>query len=292
MSKLYRRKESGLIILSGEVMGVESDGKGSKTVKILVREYDAALKEWKERIVNAVSSAADDDVVTGCIATAIGYQGGVDTVFASSVTTGAKKRYIEDIEVLSGPVYKAEFNSEMNADGTQRLKRDGSPRKPHFDITIRIPSEEGHNILHRVKIYNYKENAGNSRDTEIEKVQRIFKDWIDRKETPVEAVIVTKPGQDSSWESEYRGKIYQNFACDHLGKLSWDFNWLNKKEKENGTKASANPSAPAPGSGPEREPEHSSSYSAAVNAVAQADTPAMTGTFGNGSIHVEDDTYM
>lgn len=285
MAKYYRRK-TGLIIVSGVVSQITEDPAGGKTVKTTVREFDSTIKEWKEREIIIKSNSVDDDVTTGCVVTAIGYQSGIDTIFASSVTTGNKLRYIEDIEVVSGRVYKAELNEEKNEDGTQKLKRDGTPRKPHFDITIRIPDEDGHNVIHRVKIYNFKEDPQKKRESEIEKAQRIFKNFVNKDETPVEAVIVTKPGNTSSWESEFKGKIYQNFASDHLGKESYDFNWLEAQPEDQQSKEAQHTSARTP------EPQHTQEQPASVKEAAQNTQPVMENTYGNGSIRVEDDDYL
>lgn len=286
MSKLFRRK-TGLIIASGAVVGIDNQPEG-KTVKISIREYNGQLKDWNDRIINAVSNSVDDNVAVGCIATAIGYQSGIDTIFASSVTTGNKTRYIEDIEVVTGRVYKAELKTETNEDGSQKLKRDGSPRKPHFDITIPVLDEEGHNVLHRIKIYNFKETADSNKETEIQKAERIFKNFVDKDETPVEATIVTRPGSNSSWESEYRGKIYQNFASDHLGKDSWDFNWLNEAQRTLGVEPVLEMDAPevAQESIPAMVP------TSQVSAVAQEEESVGQGIYGSGSIRVEDEEYL
>lgn len=269
MSKLYRRK-TGLIIASGKVVNVKSNPT-CKQVEISIREYDQQTKEMKEKIVTALSNSVDDDVAIGKVVTAIGYQSGLDTITAQSITAGAAVRYVEDVEVISGPVHKVEYRPEVNEDGTPKLKRDGNPRKPHFDVTIKVPDEEGHNVSHRVKIYNFAKPHAAGERTEIEKAQKLFERWVDREETPVIATIVTNPGTTSSWESEYNGKVYQNFASDHLGKTSWDLNWMNEPATPQRTVAQE----PVQQAQPQQPAE-----------------PVQPRIYGNSGIQVEDSNYL
>lgn len=282
MSKLYRRN-TGLIIASGKALNVRNNPVG-KEVEIEIEEFDKQTKERKKRLITAVSNSVDDDVATGKIVTAIGYQSGMDIITAHSITAGASLKYIEDVEVISGPVHKVEYKAEVNENGTPKLKRDGQPRKPHFDVTIRVPDEQGHNVSHRVKIYNFAKPRAEGDRTEIEKAQKIFERFVDREETPVFATIVTKPGTTSSWESEYNGRVYQNFASDHLGRLSWDFNWMvdDRPLQRNQT-----------------EPESVSSQIAPQsNQIAQGSTgsqyqqSAQPKTYGTSSIQIEDGSYL
>lgn len=273
MSKVYRRK-TGLIIASGKVVNIRSNAAG-KEVEIAIRERNRQTKEVTEKVITAISNSVDDDVAVGKVVTAIGYQSGLDIISASSVTAGANVRYVEDIEVVSGPVAKAEFKSETNPDGTPKLKRDGQPRKPHFDVTIKVPDEEGHNVSHRIKIYNFAREREAGEKTEIEKAQAAFSRWVDKDETPVIATIVTMPGTTSSWESEYNGKIYQNFASDHLGKASWDLNWMDEARQ------------------PQRNTDPASQINAPVQPQTQNHTqPEPPRTYGSSNIQIEDGDYL
>lgn len=269
MSRLYRR-QTGLIIASGKCVNIRSNPSG-KEVEIAIRERNRQTKEVTEKIVTAVSNSVDDDVAVGKIVTAIGYQSGMDIISASSVTAGASVRYVEDVEVVSGLVQKAEYKPEVNEDGTPKLKRDGNPRKPHFDVTIKVPDEEGHNVSHRIKIYNFVKAKDPGDKTEIDKAKAIFANWIDKDETPVIATIVTKPGTSSSWESEYNGKVYQNFASDHLGKFSWDFNWMNEPPARQNTQTQTQAQENIPLPEPQPEPPR---------------------TYGSSNIQVEDGDYL
>ena len=235
MGKMYKRK-SGLIILSGPVSKIETTERG-KEVSITIETFDD--KSWVSKDIVATTASLSPDIAVGCIATACGYQCGMDRIMAESITTGPATKYIEDIEIISGPLNKAVYRSELNDDGTPKLKKDGSPRKPHFDVSVIVNDEQNHKVVHIVKVYNFKE-AKNGK-TEIEKAQAKFKNFVDKNTTPMFVTIVTSPGQESSWESEWNDKVYQNFSNSHLGKYSWDLNQIGgsapQHEKE---------SAPAP----------------------------------------------
>lgn len=247
MSKMYRRK-SGLIIVSGKASSVKAVPTG-KEVEIIVKEYDSELRKVVEKPIIAISNSVDEEVAVGKIVVAIGYQAGMDIINASSITAGPSIRFVEDIEVISGPVSRAMFNSELDENGQPKTKRDGNPRKPHFDVTVRVPDEEGHNVSHRVRIYNYTKTLNPGDKTEIEKMETMFENWVNKEETPIFAVIATKPGTHSSFESEYNGKIYQNYMCDHMGKYSIDLNWKDeslerrfpKKNNQNNAKNNVQP---------------------------------------------------
>ena len=219
MAKMYKKK-TGLCIVSGKVTAKEAVQQGTK-VSIEVEEFDSETKKWNKKTVDAISNAVDEDVAVGCVATAVGYQCGISAIMASTITTGAHVFDPEpDVEIITGVVNKASFKPEVQEDGTPKLKRDGSPRKPHFDVSIIVPDNDGHKVIHIIKVYNYKDVKGDK--AEIEKAEAKFKDFQDRKSTPMAITVVTQPGQESNWESEYNGKVYQNFASSHLGKMSWD----------------------------------------------------------------------
>ena len=239
MGKMYKRK-SGLIILSGPVSKIESTDRG-KEVFITIETFDDASKNWINKDIVATTTTLSPDIAVGCIATACGYQCGMDRIMAESITTGPATKYVEDIEIISGPLNKAVYRSELNEDGTPKLKRDGTPRKPHFDVSVIVNDEQNHKVVHIVKVYNFKE-AKNGK-TEIEKAQAKFKNFVDKNTTPMYVTIVTSPGQENSWESEWNDKIYQNFSNSHLGKYSWDLNQIGDAPKVQTPVAAA--SAPA-----------------------------------------------
>lgn len=218
MGKMYKRK-TGLIILSGPVSKITPSAHGTE-VSITIDTFED--KAWVTKDVIAVTPTLSPDLAVGCIATAYGYQCGKDRIMAESVTTGPSAKFVDDIEIISGPLNKAVYRNELNDDGTPKLKMDGTPRKPHFDVSVIVNDEQNHKVVHIVKIYNFKE-AKNGK-TEIEKAQAKFQNFVDRDTTPMEITIVTSPGQENSWESEWNGKIYQNYSNSHLGKFSWDVN--------------------------------------------------------------------
>lgn len=228
MGKVYR-KQTGLNVVSGLVKAIEPAQNGAKKVTITVSERNTQTKEWTEKDIHVTSNAVDDAVALGVIATAAGYQWGADNIMATYIAAGPHVENVDDVEILSGLVNKAIYKSEKNEDGTPKLTRNGAPRKPHFDISIIVPDDAGHRVVHFVKVYNFNK-VENGKPTNIERMQKRFADFKDRDTTPTECTIVTSPGAARTWESEFNGKIYQNYCCDHMGMFSLDLNPLYERE--------------------------------------------------------------
>lgn len=250
--KVYKRK-TGIIVVSGEVKSIEPAQNGAKKVVFIVKEYNKQSHELEDKEISVTSSNVTDAVAVGSIATAAGYQWGAGNIMGTYISAGPHVECVDnDIEIVSGLVNKAVYKSELNEDGSPRLKRDGTPRKPHFDISVVIPDEEGHRVFHIVKVYNFNKKE-DSQLSNIEKMQKRFADFKDKDSTPIECTIVTAPGQIRPWESEYNGQVYQNYCCDHMGVFSMDLNFLFSRERDNErpegnsqTSSSPAPSNPAP----------------------------------------------
>lgn len=227
--KIYNRRKTGLNIVSGPVKAIEPAQNGAQKVTIEVEEYDTGSKSTVKSEVTATSNVVSDGLVVGAIATAVGYQWGKGAIMASYISVGPHVESMEDVEIISGLVQKAVYKDELNEDGSPKLKRDNTPRKPHFDISVLIPDEEGHRVSHIVKVYNFSKSE-DGKLSNIERMQRRFNGFKDKDSTPIECTIVTAPGTVRSWESEFKGKVYQNYCCDHMGVISLDLNYLYEKE--------------------------------------------------------------
>lgn len=228
MAKVFKKK-SGLNVVSGLVKSIDLAQNGAKRVVITVSEKNPQTKKWEDKDVAATSTVVDDGVVVGAVATAAGYLWGASNIMASYIAAGPHVENIDEVEIISGPVQKAAYKSELNEDGTPKLTRSGTPRKPHFDISVMVPDEEGHRVIHIVKVYNFSKSE-EGQLSNIEKMQKRFADFKDKDTTPIECTIVTGPGNSRSWDSEFNGKVYHNFCCDHMGLQSLDLNYLFEKE--------------------------------------------------------------
>lgn len=224
MARIYKRK-TGLNVISGVVKAIEPAQNGAKRVVITVSERNPQTKKWEDHDVNVTSNTVDDGVVVGAVATAAGYLWGASNIMANFVAVGPHIASVDDVEIISGLVQKAVYKDEKNDDGSPKLTRNGAPRKPHFDISVIVPDEEGHRVSHIVKIYNFSK-IDDGQLSNIEKMQKRFADFKDKDSTPIECTIVTSPGQIRTWESEFKGKVYQNYCCDHMGQFSLDLNYL------------------------------------------------------------------
>ena len=228
MAKVYKKK-SGLNVVSGLVKSIDLAQNGAKRVVITVSEKNPQTKKWEDKDIAATSNVVDDGVVVGAVVTAAGYLWGASNIMASYISAGPHVETIDEVEIVSGLVQKAVYKSEINEDGTPKLTRNGTPRKPHFDISVMVPDEEGHRVIHITKVYNFSKSE-EGQLSNIEKMQKRFADFKDKDSTPIECTIVTVPGNLRSWDSEYNGKIYHNFCCDHMGLQSLDLNYLFEKD--------------------------------------------------------------
>ena len=247
MGKLYRKKD-GILVISGPVVRTAPAPNGATDVVIATQEYDSQTKQFNNSEWTVRAEQVDSTLAIGSIATAWGYQSSQNGIASKKITVGPAVQTVnETTEIISGPVHKAAYKSETNEDGTPKLKRDGTPRKPHFDVTVVVPDEAGHKVYHSVRIYNFRDSEGPS---EIDKAQARFKDFVDKDQTPIEVTIVTSPAAIESWDSEWNGNPYTNYACNHLGKKSWDINRVGVQQPA----APVPTPAPAPTSSPSPMP--------------------------------------
>ncbi len=243
MAKVYRKK-NGIMVISGPVVRTAPAPGGATDVVIRTEEYDPNAKKWNSSEWTVRSAEVDPTLAIGSIATSYGYQSAPNGMAAQKITVGPATQIVDETtEIVSGPIHKAEYKPEVNDDGTPKLKRDGTPRKPHFDVVIVVPDEMGHKVHHTIRIYNFKNAEGS---TEIEKAQAKFKDFKSSTETPTEITVVTSPAPINTWESEWNGRMYTNYGCDHLGKRSWDVNVVGAPARTQTAEQSAPTPAPAP----------------------------------------------
>ena len=228
MAKVFRKK-TGLNVVSGVVKAVDLAQNGAKKVVITVSEKNQQTKKWEDKDVAVTSTIVDDGVTVGAIATAAGYLWGSSNIMGTYISSGPHVEELDEVAIISGVVQKAAYKDELNEDGTPKLTRSGTPRKPHFDISVMVPDEEGHRVIHIVKVYNFNK-VEDGQLSNIDKMKKRFADFKDKDSTPTECTIVTGPGNVRTWDSEFNGKVYHNYCCDHMGIQSLDLNFLYERE--------------------------------------------------------------
>ena len=153
---------------------------------------------------------------------------------------GTDYQEVEDVALVTGFVSFARLNEEKDENGNPRMKQDGTPRKPHFDICVSVKEDDKY-VSHIISVYN------SPNDSEaINRVQKTFKGF-DKDTNKVTVSIVTGPGDYSSYPDKTGVLRHQ---CKHLGYRMLSVNYLNQKEKTNSapqqTQTQAAPQAQAP----------------------------------------------
>ena len=252
MAKVYS-KSTGLNIISGKVKSV-SDDRYSMVVES--EKYNPSTKS-REAVEFTVKAPVtyDESFIPGTRTTVAGYLAGKGTINADYASSSQGFSVLDEgldnldkngnpraVAVLSGEVLFANKRDELTENGQPKLNAAGAPRKPHFDVTIAVGTGSSRKT-HIVKFYNFTDKDGKHVDN-IGKMEKIFKNF-DRKENPIYATFVTDKGQEYSYENEYNGNTYTNTNVSHMGAQSFDFEFLNARQKKASTPAQDKTEEPA-----------------------------------------------
>lgn len=239
--RYYVNQSTGLAVVTGKIKSISDD----RMVMVVTSEqYDRTAGKNAEIEINASAGIPyDDSFKVGFGVTAAGYQRGKGTIIVESASVGNNAYETQDLAVITGFVTFAGLNEEKNADGSQKMKADGvTPRKPHFDVTIRV-MEDGKAVNHVIKVYeNPNEPAGKG---QFDRVQKLFKNF-DRESNRIKATFVTQPGQAYSSKKVKDGQEYVNNFSSHIGYKSMDIEFLDQKEKGKEDVAKEAPAQAAP----------------------------------------------
>ncbi len=264
MSKLYNSQTYGIAVLSGKVVSVSED---RKEMDVTYRDYDRQTKQATEKTKTVLiqNGSLDEGYKKGASVTVAGYIMGAKNMQAASISRGENVYETQEIAVVSGHVVKASYKDEKNEDGTPKLKQDGTPRKPHYDIEVVVP-EDDHEVHHFVKVYDSPQFQKKGDPTNIEKYQNRFKNFKDPEETPTRVTIVTNPGQSYTFETD--NGIY--YGVSHLGikSLDMDFEYSLKKAAE---KAEVKEEAPKPEIKEEAAPKEATPEQAKSEYITEVD---------------------
>lgn len=269
MAKVYS-KSTGLNIISGKVKSVSDD---RYSIVVESEKYNNSTKS-REAVEFTVKAPVtyDESFVPGTRATVAGYLAGKGTINADYASASQGFSVLDEgldnldkngnpraVAVLSGEVLFANKRDELTENGQPKLNAAGAPRKPHFDVTIAVGTGSSRKT-HIVKFYNFTDKEGKFVDN-IGRMEKIFKNF-DRKENPIYATFVTDKGQEYSYENEYNGNTYTNTNVSHMGAQSFDFEFLNARQKQ--TKA------------PEKAPEQAPVQAPKTEEAVQAQVPVQT----------------
>lgn len=217
MSKVYRNK-TGILTVSGKVKEISAD---RTNVTITSAVYNSGEKKWGAVEYTAnVSLPVGEDFTVGTEVMAVGYQSGQGKLTANALFAG--KGYYEEAELgfLAGEVVKAVLNEEKNADGSAKLKQDGTARKRHFDIFVRTLHMDGEEALHIVKVYDGRVTPGEK--TQLEKTMARFKPYMEEGKSAT-VFIATDVAQSYSYEATDRdGNTVVRTNHSHMGYKSLD----------------------------------------------------------------------
>lgn len=240
MSKLYTNQKANTSVLSGKIKSISED---RKNIEVAYKNYDYNAQKSTDMVANVVSGVAvDESYVAGKNITVIGYTTG-PTFTAINISNKENIFETQGLTVISGYVAKAGLNEEKNEDGSPKLKQDGTPRKPHFDIQVVI-EENGNPTHHFVKVYNAPKHQKAGEKSNIEKQQARFVDFKDPETTPTRVTIATQSGQPFTFEKS-DGTVY--YGCSHMSVNSLDIEYEYQRQRKNTqTQTVQTPAQPAP----------------------------------------------
>lgn len=263
MSKVYTNQKTGLAVASGRVKAISED---AKSITIGVQQYvkdGEGNGHYESTDIVLVASVPVEGIAENDLVTATGFKAGAGRINIDTINHENAYVEAEGFGIISGEVLFANKNDEIDKEtGEPRLTGAGTPKKPHFDITVAVGTGK-ERVNHTVKVYNVKDQDN------IGRYEKLFANF-DRNENPVYVSIVTRVENASPYMKETKdkqGRIWQNQYMSHMGINSLDANFVKGKVQQAAkntapitpaatpaqtapiTNASAEPAAQAPTSG-------------------------------------------
>ena len=284
--KMYEDKKSGLTYLTGKIKEIV-DGKlivnTQEAVQVAKKDKDGnpmknkdgfeiKQTQWVDKEV-AVTSKLDfvegDEYKKDRVVTVIGdYNKRKGTLEADEVISKAPAKYsyeftndagvTEDVVILAGLVQFARENPELDKDGKPNVKKDGTPRKPHFDVGIRVKDADGKVVTHVVKYYDSVIKGKDGQDRQIKNMtacKERFANYDREKNTPF-VTIKTDRGNDYVLNRQTENGEKSFFYCDHINATLPDVelvNYVANKNRNNTQQAQATQEQPTQSSGFEQD---------------------------------------
>jgi len=284
--KMYEDKKSGLTYLTGKIKEIV-DGKLIVNTQEAVQStkkdkdgnpmknkdgFEIKQTQWVDKEV-AVTSKLDfvegDEYKKDRVVTVIGdYNKRKGTLEADEVISKAPAKYqyeftndagvTEDVVILAGLVQFARENPELDKDGKPNVKKDGTPRKPHFDVGIRVKDADGKVVTHVVKYYDSVIKGKDGQDRQIKNMtacKERFAGYDREKNTPF-VTIKTDRGNDYVLNRQTENGEKSFFYCDHINATLPDVelvNYVANKNRNNTQQAQATQEQPTQSSGFEQD---------------------------------------
>lgn len=284
--KMYEDKKSGLTYLTGKIKEIV-DGKlivnTQEAVQVAKKDKDGnpmknkdgfeiKQTQWVDKEV-AVTSKLDfvegDEYKKDRVVTVIGdYNKRKGTLEADEVISKAPAKYqyeftndagvTEDVVILAGLVQFARENPELDKDGKPNVKKDGTPRKPHFDVGIRVKDADGKVVTHVVKYYDSVIKGKDGQDRQIKNMtacKERFANYDREKNTPF-VTIKTDRGNDYVLNRQTENGEKSFFYCDHINATLPDVelvNYVANRNRNNTQQAQATQEQPTQSSGFEQD---------------------------------------
>ena len=188
MAFIYRQQNTGLNVINGTVKSIAEDGK-SMVVATQERSKDGVTDV--EYTAETQIPYEQNEFKKGYQVTVFGYGRGKNKIMADGVLTGQSSYEDQDISLVTGFVSKASYNPELKEDGTPKTKRDGSAKKPHYDITVNV--HEGDKwVNHVIQIYDGKVEPGKKTPSSV---QRQCSGSLTRKPTESKYPLLQHPAE-------------------------------------------------------------------------------------------------
>lgn len=260
MSRVYTNQKTGLTVVSGKVKDISED---KKTITVAVQEFvrgeNGEHGSYQNKDAVLVAQTPVEDIIVGDFVTGNGFKAGGGKINVDRVAHENNYVEAEGFGIISGEVLFANKNEEIDRETNQpRLTQAGTPRKPHFDITVAAGTGESR-VNHVVRIYNTQDQDN------IGRYEKLFANF-DRKENPVYVSIVTKAENANTYmreSTDKQGRVWQNSYMSHMGTNFMDVNFVNGRERNT-------PQAQPPQQGAPAAPQQAPAQEAPQNNVSQS----------------------
>ena len=200
-------------------------------MEVSYRKYDLQTKKASTLTKTIVGTPIDPSFKVGQSVTAIGYVFGPQNFQLADAKALTHESAVYDVgrlSIVSGYLVEARMNDEKDQDGNHKLKGDGSPKKPHFDLILKV-MEDGKEVNHFIKNYNFLSKDQSLVDN-ITPMRKKFEKFESPETTPTYVTIVTQPGQSFQFEKG-DGSVY--YGVSHMGTRSVDQIFEYQLQKEN-----------------------------------------------------------
>ncbi len=253
--KIYANQKSGVTVVDGVVTSIAPD---RLSVDVKSQKWDVAAQKMQDQtIAVGVQVPLEENISVGQKLAVVGFMHPTLGFQAMDIMAGNRGKCFDvagssGLSVVHGEVTSAGWNDQKNPDGTQRLKADGTPRKPCYVLRVNTyepdpasTTGEVRRVLHTISVYNFTQKDGTVNTDQVDRLRKNF-DNYNRKENPATITIVTNSGEVYGKEGKDRdGNPTTNFYCNHLGYKSINIEFEKERTMNRTTQAAPAQEAPA-----------------------------------------------